>query len=75
MSCLDSVAAAVKYPGWAVAGVGSEAEEEAGAGSWLTPGVAKMAHRCRWLLRWMAKGCVADSKPMIGHIGGAVTML
>jgi len=28
-----------------------------------------------WLLRWMAKGCVADSKPMIEHIGGAVTML
>jgi len=56
-------------------GVGSEAEEEAGAGSWLTPGVVKMTHRCCWLLQWMAKGCVADSKPMIEHIGGAVTML
>jgi hypothetical protein len=32
ISFLDSVAAAaaVRYPGWAVAGVGSEAEEEAG---------------------------------------------
>ena len=30
--CLDSVAAAVRYPGWAVV-VGSEAEQEARAGS------------------------------------------
>ena len=44
ISCLDSVAAAVKYPGWAVAGVGSEAEQEAGAGSWLIPEVVRMVH-------------------------------
>jgi hypothetical protein len=25
----------VRYPGWAVAGVGSEAEQEAGSGSWI----------------------------------------
>ena len=43
--CLDSVTAAVRYPGWAVTGVGSEAEQqEAGAGSWLMPEVVRMAH-------------------------------
>ncbi len=42
--CLDSVVAAVRYPGWAVAGVGSEAEQEAGAGSCLMPEVVRMAH-------------------------------
>jgi hypothetical protein len=44
ISCLDSVAAAVRYPGWAVTGVGSEAEQEAGAGSWLVPEVVRMAY-------------------------------
>ena len=44
ISCLNSVAAAVRYPGWAVARVGSEAEQEAGAGSWLMPEVVRMAH-------------------------------
>ena len=75
ISFLDSVAAAaaVRYPGWAVAGVGSEAEEEAGL--WPTPGVVRMAHRCRLPLGWMAKGRVADSKPMIGLIGEAVGMV
>jgi hypothetical protein len=42
--CLDSVTAAVRYPGWAVAGMGWEAEQEAGAGSWLIPEVVRMAH-------------------------------
>ena len=42
--CLDSVVAAVKYQGWAVAGVGSEAEQELGVGSWLIPEVVRMAH-------------------------------
>ena len=70
---LDSAAAAVRYPGWAVAGVGSEAEEEAGL--WPTPGVVRMAHRCRLALGWMAKGRVAASKAMIGLIGGAVGMV
>jgi hypothetical protein len=44
ISWLDSVAAAVRYPGWAVAGVGLEAEQEAGSGSWLMPEVVRMAH-------------------------------
>jgi len=45
ISCLDSVGASVRYPGWAVTGVGSEAEQqEAGAGSWLMPEVVRMAH-------------------------------
>ena len=34
-----------------------------------------MAYRCRLLLGWMAKGCVAASKPMIGLIGGVVGMV
>jgi len=42
--CLGSVAAAVSYPGWAVEGVGSEAEQEPGAGSWLMTEVVRMAH-------------------------------
>ena len=41
---LDSVAAAVRYPAWAVVGVGSETEQEPGAGSWLMPEVIRMAH-------------------------------
>ena len=74
ISFLDSVAAAaVKYPGWAVAGVGSGAEEEAGL--WPTLGVVRMAHRCRLPLGWMAKGRVMASKPMIGLIDGAVGMV
>jgi len=76
MSFLDSVvaaAAAVRYPGWAVAGAGSEAEEEAGL--WPTPGVVRMTHRCRLPLGWMAKGRVAASKAMIGLIDGAVGMV
>ena len=74
ISFLDSVAAAaVRYPGWAVAGVGSEAEEEAGL--WPTLGVVRMAHRCRLPLGWMAKGRVAASKAMIGLIDGAVGMV
>jgi hypothetical protein len=64
----------VRYPGWAVAGVGSEAEKE-DAGLWPTPGVVRMAHRCRLPPGWMAKGRVADSKLMIGLIGGAVGMV
>jgi hypothetical protein len=63
----------VRYPGWAVAGVGSGAEEEAGL--WPTPGVVRMAHRCRLPLGWMAKGRVANSKPMIGLIGEAAGMV
>ena len=73
ISCLNSVAAAVRYPGWAVAGVGSGAEEEAGL--WPMLGVVRMAHRCRLPLGWMAKGRVAASKAMIGLIGGAVGMV
>ena len=75
ISFLDSVAAAaaVRCPGWAVAGVGSGAEEEAGL--WPTPGVVRMAHRCHLPLGWMAKGCVAASKAMIGLIDGAVGMV
>ena len=42
--CLDSVAAAVRYPVWAVAGGGLEAEQEAEAGSWLMPEIGRMAH-------------------------------
>ena len=44
ISCPDSVAAAARYPGWVVAGVGSEAEQEPGAGSWLMLEVVRMAH-------------------------------
>ena len=75
ISFLDSVAAAaaVRCPGWAVAGVGSGAEEEAGL--WPMPGVVKMAHRCRLPLGWMAEGRVAASKSMIRLIGGAVGMV
>ena len=42
-------AAAMRHPSWAVAGLGLvvEPEEEAGAGLWLTPGLVKMAYRCR----------------------------
>jgi len=72
--CLDSVAAAVRYPGWAVEGVGSEAEQEPGAGSWLmTEG--RQNGPLMSSPRWMIKGRVADGKSMIALIGRAVAVV
>ncbi len=59
-SCLDSVKAT--YLGSVMAAAGSEAEAEAGVGSWLI------------VLQWTAKGCMADSKLMIGPIYGMGTV-
>jgi hypothetical protein len=59
-SCLDSVKAT--YLGSVMAAAGSEAEAEAGVGSWLM------------VLQWTAKGRMADSKLMIGPIYGMGTV-
>jgi hypothetical protein len=65
--------AATKYPGWAVAEVGSEAGVGVGVGVglWLMLAVVRMAHRCRRWRSSTALGLVVDNKVKIGLIGAA----
>ena len=63
-----------EVPGFGNGWAGSEAEAEAGVGSWLIVGVIRMAHRCRLPLWWTAKSRMADRKLMIEPIGGMGTV-
>jgi len=60
------------FVGRNVLGLGSGGGEFGGG---RTLGFIIMTHQCRLPLWWTAKGCVADSKLIIGLMGGVVAMV